>query len=87
MELKNIRLKPRDIKAVQFTGHNHSQLKEWVQGVLSFQNVVSTEDKLYLPTDGGVDILEPGDWVLYDPADKVFRGATDDAIQNFYEEV
>lgn len=87
MELKTLQIIPRPIKAVRFMGANHNEIREWVQGVLSFQNVVSNEEKVYLPTSYGVDIVEPGDWVFYDPQDKGFRGATDDAVKAFYEEV
>ena len=87
MELKTLRLKPRYLQAIQYTDTNYAEIKEWVQSNLAFQNVVATAEKLYLPTASGVDILEPGDWVLYDPEDNIFRGAEDNAIQNFYEEV
>ena len=86
-DIKKLRLIPRDIEAVQFTGDNFEWLRQWVQDKLPSQNVTATADRLYLPSVGGAEILEPGDWVFYDPQDKAFRGATDEAVTTFYEEI
>lgn len=85
--MKELELIARPVKAVQFTGQNAAELKEFIQDRLSFQQVTITEARLYLPAVGGMEILECGDWVLYDPVENVFRGATDDAIQTHYREV
>lgn len=86
-EIKKVQLKTRPLQAVQFTGDNAEWVKEWVQGHTAFSKVVANKDRLYLPTAGGMDILEPGDWVLYDPEDNGFRGATNDAIESYYDEI
>lgn len=86
-DIKTLRMVPREIKAVQFTGDNAEWLKNWIQDKLAFQVVTVTAERLYLPSVGGAEILEVGDWVFYDPTDNFFRGATDDAVVRFYEEV
>lgn len=86
-EIKTVRVRPRELEAVQFTGDNFEWLKEWVQGKLSFHKVTATADRLYLPTAEGVDILEPTAWVLYDPIDNSFRGATHIAMLEHFVEV
>lgn len=87
MELKTLELITRPVRAVQFTGLNAAELKEFVQSKLAFQQVAISETRLYLPSVDGVDILEVGDWILYDEQDNVFKGATDDAIRAHYREV
>lgn len=87
MELKTLELVSRPVRAVQFTGDNAAELKEFIQSKLAFHQVTVTEDRLYLPSVGGMEILESGDWVLYDSVDNLFRGATDDAITAHYREV
>lgn len=86
-DIRTIELAPRPVKAVQFTGDNAEWLRQWIQDKLSFQQVTATADRLYLPSVGGAEILEPSDWVLFDPQDNAFRGATDEAVQNFYRDV
>lgn len=87
LDIKNVVLVPRELQAAQFTGDNWQEMQAWIQGVLAFHQVTANEERLYLPGPGGVEVLEPGDWVLFDPRDTYFRGATDDAIVNFYEAV
>lgn len=84
MEIRTLELIARPVQAVQFTGDNWQELRDWVQSKLVFQGVVANEAKLYLPSVGGMDILEPGDWIFYDEADNVFRGATDEAVNTHY---
>lgn len=86
-DIRTLELIPRPVQAVQFTGDNAEWLRQWIQDKLSFQNVVATETRLYLPSVGGVEVLQPGEWVFYDPKDGAFRGATDEAVQNFYVDV
>lgn len=84
MDIRTLELIARPIQAAQFTGDNAQVLKDWVQGVLSFQNVVATAERFYLPAVGGVDLLEPGDWIFFDEEEKSFRGATDEAVKSHY---
>jgi len=89
MDIKTIELVVRPVQAVQFTGqdNDNADLQAWIQDRLSFQKVTATADRLYLPSVGGMEILEQGDWVLYDPVDNAFRGATNEAIEQHYREV
>ena len=91
IEPKNLQLIPRTIQGVQLTEDNLLEVRAWVQEKLPFQQVSASEksNRLYLPSAGGkyTDILEPGDWVFYDPQENSFRGAEDDAVQSFYVEV
>lgn len=89
MDIKTIELIARPVQAVQFTGqdNDNADLQAWLQDRLPFQKVTLTADRLYLPSVGGMEVLERGDWVLYDPTDRVFRGATNDAVVRFYREV
>jgi len=84
VDIRTLELIPRPIEAARFTGDNAEELKQWVQGKLAFQNVVATADRFYLPSVGGVDVLEVGDWIFYDSADNSFRGATDEAVSTHY---
>lgn len=89
MDIKTIELVTRPVQAVQFTGNDNdnADLQAWLQDRLSFQRVTVTVDRLYLPSVGGMEILERGDWVLYDPIENAFRGATNEAIETHYVEV
>lgn len=89
MDIKTLEPIVRPVQAVQFTGQDNenSDLKEWIQSKLAFQQVTVTNDRLYLPAVGGMEILEVGDWVLYDEVDNLFKGATDGAIKNHYQEL
>lgn len=87
MDIKTLELIARPVKAVQFTGENFLDLKTYIQDKLAFQQVSATTERLYLPSVGGVEILEPGDWILYDEVDNAFRGATDEAVKTHYQEV
>ena len=87
MDIKKLKLIPRVIEAVQFTGDNREELRTWVQDALTFQQVTATPERLYLPTVAGMEVLEVGDWVFYDRMDSTFRGATDAAVQVHYREV
>lgn len=87
MDIRKLQLIPRAVEAVQFTGDNYIEIRDWVQSELAFQNVVVNEERVYLPSVGGMDILEPGDWVFFDREDKAFRGATDEAVTGYYVEV
>jgi hypothetical protein len=87
MELKTLELISRPIQAVQFTGHNREDLRQWVQDKLAFQSVTATEDRFYLPSVGGMEVLEVGDWIFYDREDNAFKGATDEAVKAHYKEV
>ena len=87
MDIKTLELIARPVQAVQFTGENAADLKTFIQDRLSFQQVSVTPERLYLPAVGGTEILEVGDWVLYDEADNVFRGATHEAVKTHYREV
>lgn len=84
MDIRTLELIPRPIEAAQFTGDNAEELRQWVQDRLAFQNVVATADRFYLPAVGGVDVLEPGDWIFFSPEDNSFRGATDEAVKTHY---
>ena len=66
MDIKKLKLIPRAIEAVQFTGDNREELRTWVQDALAFLHVTATPERLYLPTAAGMEVLEVGDWVLYD---------------------
>lgn len=88
VELKTIQVIPRPVQAVQLTDENLSEVAAWVQSKLAFQKVDAVKGQLFLPSVGQfIDILEPGDWVLYDPDQNVFTGAEDSAIQQYYTEV
>lgn len=89
MKIKTVELIVRPVKAVQFTGEPNEteDLRNWIQDKLSFQQVTATNERLYLPSVGGMEILVVGDWVLFDEQDRVFRGATDDAIKAYYREI
>ena len=87
MDIRKLELIPRPVEAVQFTNSNSNELKEWVQGKLSFQGVTATPERFYLPSVGGTEILYPGDWVFYDRQDNVFKGATDEAVKTHYKDV
>lgn len=84
VEIKTLELIARPVKAVQFTGANREEVRQWIQDRLSFQNVTATEDRLYLPSVGGMEVLEPGDWVFYDEKENTFKGATDEAVRAHY---
>lgn len=84
MDIRTLELIARPVEAVQFTETNSNELKDWIQGKLSFHNVVATAERLYLPSVGGVEILEPGDWVFFDRQDNAFKGATDEAVKTHY---
>lgn len=84
MDIRTLELIARPVQAVRFTGDNAEELKQWVQNKLAFQQIVANESKFYLPSVGGVDILEPGDWIFYDENDNIFRGATDEAVKSHY---
>jgi len=86
MDIKTLELIARPVQATQFTGDNYAELSTWIQDKLSFQNVTANADRLYLPSVGGTEILEPGDWVFYDEIDNVFRAATDGAVKTHYRE-
>ena len=87
MDIRTLDPITRPIQAVQFTGSNFVEVQTWVQDRLSFQTVTANVDRLYLPSVGGAEILEPGDWVFYDKVDNVFRGATDGAVKNHYRDI
>lgn len=87
MDIKTLEIIVRPVKAVQFTGENAAELKTYIQDRLSFQQVSATPERLYLPSVGGTEILEVGDWVLYDEVDNAFRAATDEAVKTHYQEV
>lgn len=87
MDIRKLELIPRPIEAVQFTDSNIAELREWIQGKLAFQAVTGTPERLYLPSVGGTEILYPGDWVFYDRDDNTFKGATDEAVKNYYNDV
>lgn len=85
---KTIQVVPRPVQAVQLTDDNLQEVADWVQSKLAFQKVDAVKGRLFLPSIGQfVDILEAGDWVLYDAAQNVFTGAEDSAIQQYYTEV
>lgn len=86
MDIRTLELISRPVQAARFTGDNAEELRQWVQGKLAFQQIVANEAKFYLPSVGGMDILEPGDWIFYDEVDNVFRGATDEAVQSHYSD-
>lgn len=88
VELKTIQVIPKPVQAVQLTDDNLLEVADWVQSKLAFQKVDAVKGQLFLPSVGQfIDILEPGDWVLYDPDQNVFTGAEDSAIQQYYTEV
>lgn len=90
MKTVKLQLIPRTIEAVQLTEDNLDEVRAWVQSKLPFHRVHTVKDikVLYLPSDGPyIDVLEPGDWVFYDPQDNLFKGAEDSAVQSFYVEV
>lgn len=87
MDVRTLDPITRPIEAVQFTGDNVSELKEWVQDRLSFQQVTATPERFYLPSVGGTEILYPGEWVFYDKVDNAFRGATDEAVKDHYRDI
>lgn len=88
MDIVKLQLKPRVFEAVHLTDKNMAEVRNWVQAKLPFHQVVGNDKRLYLPSVGDqTDILEPGDWLFFDPVDLAFRGALDDAVQLYYEEV
>lgn len=87
MDVRTLDPITRPIEAVQFTGDNAADLKEWVQDRLSFQQVTATTERFYLPSVGGMEILYPGDWIFYDSTDNAFRGATDEAVKTHYSDI
>lgn len=86
MDIRTLELIARPVEAVQFTGDNVNEVKTWVQENLSFHNVSATEERFYLPSVGGTEILYPGDWVFRDPIDNVFKGATHEAVKTHYRD-
>ncbi len=84
VDVKRLELVARPIEAVQYTGDNYVEVKDWVQGYLTFAQVTATAERLYLPGIDGVEVLEPSSWVFRDPESNTFRGATDDAVKQFY---
>lgn len=87
MDIRTLELIARPVEAVQFTDSNVNELKDWVQGKLAFHQVTGTPERLYLPSVGGTEILEPGDWVFYDRQENTFKGATNDAVVNHYRDI
>ena len=87
MDIRTLELIARPVEAAQFTGDNYPELQQWVQDKLAFQQVTANAERFYLPSVGGTEILEPGDWIFYDSVDNAFKGATDDAVKNHYVDV
>lgn len=87
MDIRTLDPVTRPLQAAQYTGGNFAELQQWVQDRLSFQQVSANEKRFYLPAIGGVEILEPGDWILFDSVDNAFRGATDEAVKNYYTDI
>lgn len=90
MNIKTVRLIPRDLEAVEYTEQDAETIRLWIQGYSTFQEIVrdAKTGRLYLPIEGDtLDIIEYGEFVLHEPGTSNFRSVTPDAFYEFYEEV
>lgn len=91
MELSKVTLIPRPLFAVQYTEENAEEVRQWVQDNSPFSNIVRDvkTGRLYLPIARGasMDVVEYGEYILFDEQSADFVSTTEEAYLTYYAEV
>jgi hypothetical protein len=91
MELRDVTLIQRPLKAVEYTEAEAEAIRQWVQDNSPFANIVRDPEsgRLYLPIAKGqsMDVVEYGEYILFDPVSVDFISTTAEAYHEYYQEV
>jgi hypothetical protein len=91
MELREVQLIPRTLQAVEYTEAEAEAIRQWVQDNSPFSQIVRdpVSGRLYLPIAKGqsMDVVEYGEFILFDPVSVDFISTTAEAYHEFYQEV
>lgn len=91
MNLTNVTLIPRTLQAIQYTEEEAEAIRQWIQDNSPFSQIVRdpSSGRLYLPIAKGasMDVVEYGEYILFDPEGIDFVSTTAEAFNEYYQEV